>query len=240
MTAVLHSRKTWFVMVCYLIILAVAATCFTWARYVMSMEGEVYLPQAKSFTASMKLDESLGVAVDELLPGMNSTKSMNFTILNSSKTVDDTQTETTVISETPLDYTIVVYGTGNLPLELTLSNEAGETYVGERRLAVSDALGAGYQYAFTSMDTGLEAVFSLEGGVADQETFTIEFDWSEDSTTATYSNGAYLSSSERYQKEIETLEIRAVIVAGDEGDVSIDVEENTGDDSESGTGDVAL
>ena len=219
-----NNKKLRFIVVCNVIILALCATFFTWARYVINLDGETYLPTAKSFTASIALGESVGVSVDQLLPGASDeTNSMTFTILNS-KTVEAESTElssTTVVSETALEYTIHIYSTGNLPLSLTLATEDGSKYIGERNLAVTDGLKEGYQYQFNTVDedgtdTGLEAVFELDGGTEDQETFTLYFAWGEDSDTASLDNADGMSSHERYQKEVEVIEIRSIIVAGSE------------------------
>ncbi len=226
MVGILHNRKTWFIAACHLLILALCATCFTWARYAVMSDYQIYLPTAKSFTASIALDESTRVSVDSLVPGVvDENNKMTFAISNSKTVEYDDGTTADVISEAPLEYTINVYSAGNLPLEMKLA--VGETtYVGERHLAVTDGLGEGYHYQFNIVDenggdTGLEQTFYLDGGTLDEEDFTLSFYWSQDTAVAGIvesgddsANDEMLSSHERYQKEIETIEIRAVVVAG--------------------------
>lgn len=206
------NRKTGFIVICYVVVIILLSLLFTWAKYVQDISGETLIPEAKGFMASIYLgDESVEVfstTLEGLLPGSSSENDgqmIEFVISNSDETG-------TVISEIPIEYKISVYTTGNIPMDLNLVSidEDGTeiTYEGQRVAWVSENLGDGYKYDFyiTSDAGDLEAEFALDGIELNEQQFELHYSWS--------SQDGYVS--ENMQKEIELLEIRAVVTSGNE------------------------
>lgn len=213
------NKKTAFILMCYGIVAILLILLFTWAKYVKDLSGVTNIPEVAGFTASISLGNDASVvstALNGLLPGSSSETDeevINFEI-NNYYTVSGTEP---VVSDLPLEYNITVYTTGNLPIDIYLiayddtagSTDTSEitytTYTCERMLYNSESLGDGYKYTFYTSD-GYEATFKLDGDAEETAAFALGYEWQ----TAT----GYVS--ENMQKEIELLEIRAVVSAGAE------------------------
>lgn len=214
-------KKTAFILMCYGIVAILLILLFTWAKYVKDLSGVTNIPEVAGFTASISLGNDASVvstALNGLLPGSSSETDeevINFRI-NNYYTISGADS---VVSDLPLEYNITVYTTGNLPIDIYLiaydTAEAADTsdtteiayttYTCERMLYNSESLGNGYKYTFYNSD-GYEATFELDGDAEETAAFALGYEWQ----TAT----GYVS--ENMQKEIELLEIRAVVTAGAE------------------------
>lgn len=219
MTEESNNKKIWFIVIGYLILAILLILLFTLAKYTKNLDGETYIPQAQGFTATLALGDENGLSatVDDLLPGTTSAETMEFNVSNYQILSD----ETILLTESTLKYSVTVFTAGNLPLDLHLSilgdsNQVVATYEGLRMLNVSDTLGDGYQYTFYD-ENGLVAKFDMGNISEETEKFQLEFTWASDTTeidTTTGYNTTMEYSAESYQKEIELIEIRAVIEAG--------------------------
>lgn len=203
------NRKTGFIVVCYIIVVILLILLFTWAKYVKDISGVTNMPEAKGFMASIQLgsdtSEVISITLEDLLPGSSSDidgNAVEFMVTNADE-------DEVVISDMPLEYKISVYTTGNIPLGLNLVciDEDGNevVYEGERVIWTSENLGEGYKYDFYTTED-LITEFRLDGAVLDTQQFELQYTW--------LSGEGYVS--ENMQKEIELIEIRAVVTSGNE------------------------
>ena len=228
--------KRYMYIICgYLLVFILLVSYMTWARYQRTVEGKMNFPEAKGFTASMELGGTLDISsrLTDLLPstrGDEGGKYLDFTVLNSSPVPDaeGTGSEGRVVSETDLDFSLCIYSTGNLPLELRLVElgqddvPEGPVYTAERSLAAnSKTWGERYQYHFPSAPSSgngtVEKRFQLEAGAERQKRFRIYFDWAGDgigeAETSVSRDLLADAISEAYKKEVELMEIRSVVSA---------------------------
>ena len=218
----------------YLLVFALLLSYVTWARYQRVIEGRIKFPEAKGFTASMEVGGALDVTsqLSNLLPstkGDTTDKYLDFIVRNSSLSAgeDGADAGTRIVSETALEFTICVYSTGNLPLELRMVELDGDSPVGQiytawRTLAASDKTwGERYLYHFpvaaASGRGTVEQRFTLDAGEEKQRTFRIYFDWAsgEDALSQPGDLQGQPADfvSEVYKKEVELMEIRSVVSA---------------------------
>lgn len=222
MTSKQKNKKILFISACYLLLAVLLVVLFTLAKYIKVVEGETYLPEVKTFTASIELGGSsvvTGTTVENLLTGYDVSyeNGMSFTVYNT----DDADK----LTQTGISYTIKVFSEGNLPLEISLfvedENKDMTEYIGYRSLASTDTLGDGYQYDFYSLDGEL-AQFQMGNDETESQAFILGFGWSEDvvytdnSSTEIYPG--VISSHGDYEKEIDLIEIRAIVTGDDAKD----------------------
>lgn len=208
----LNGKKKIFMILCYLLVIAAMLGTVSWARYKKELEAVVVIPQAADFQASLQLGDTkdkIETILTRFRPGEtaldNQQKNQHglaFTVNNSSLPENGAVGE---ISETPICYTIRVYGKGNMPLSARLYDVSGnKTYEG----------------AWVKRDEGGFFVFEVsdEAGTREQEfrlrelqyqenKFILYLGWKAADNTDDYDD-------RKYMKEVERLEIRATVRAG--------------------------
>lgn len=154
------------------------------------------------------------------------TASMKFTVMNYAS-VTGTSGTTTEVSETPLDYNIRVYGERHIPLSLVLCHKPQGSNETEVYKSVCRKTNTGYVYTFETKATGAveadEAVFRSGEILADKEerqaqendVFTLYIGWAEEDEWKALDKNVKTAidyfDSYAYAKEVEHLEIRAIV-----------------------------
>lgn len=212
-------KKKILLVVCYLLVIVGLITTTSWARYKKEINAEIIVAEAADFRASMQLSgdsavkENLIVQLTELRPGETAEDNyhskrhgMEFTVNNAEITQQGTAVDT---SDKPIGYTLRIYGKGNMPLSLVLYDQTNK----EMYPATRNVISGGYMYTFEDVENNViqkEHEFSLKEKEYDDNTFVLYLGWQGSGENEDYDD-------RKYMKEVELLEIRAVVRARSTG-----------------------
>lgn len=199
-------KKKIMLVVCYLLLIVGMLMTITWARYKKDINGDILVAEAADFRASLNLkdtEESLVIHLTDLRPG--ETAEDNFNAARHGVTFDINNVVSENTSDKPIGYTLRVYGKGHIPLSMVLYDvETNKTYT-----ASKSAVGDGDLYTFNDINENVlqkEHEFCLKGIENDSNRFVLYVGWQTSGENEDFDD-------RKYMKEVELLEIRAVVRA---------------------------
>lgn len=209
----LNVKKKIFMILCYLLVIAAMFGTISWARYKKELKATVVIPRAADFQASLQLGDSED-KIETILTRFRSGETaldnqkknqhgLAFTVNNASIPAQG-EGDTGEISETPLSYTIRVYGKGNMPLSARLYDVDGErTYEG---VWVKRDEGGFFVFEVGNAAGTEEQEFQFPALRYQENDFILYLGWKAADNTDDYDD-------RKYMKEVERLEIRATVRA---------------------------
>ena len=179
----------------------------TMARIRKEITADIRIPDAKTFQGTLVVTYPASeVGLVDFAPGVtseinrtdkNEDKSFSFVISNA-QNIDK---EDEKVSDVNLLFRIRVYGTGNMPMSMSLvDKKTGTVYVGQ--YTTDDA---GVVYTF--MKDGMEKEFKLEADESKEirsNEFQLYLGWAERTGDTKY-------DSSDYEREVEVLELRILV-----------------------------
>lgn len=204
------SKKKIMLVVCYLLVIMGMLMTITWARYKKDLKGEILVSEAADFRASMHLndnDNNLTVWMTDFRPGETAENNQAAERHGYKFKVDNRSSGD--ISDKPIGYTIRVYGKGHIPLSMILYDEKSKTSYYGTKTNVSE----GILYTFNDVAENViqkEHEFFLGAKEFDENQFTLYIGWQAFGEAEDYDD-------RKYMKEVELLEIRAVVRATSTG-----------------------
>ncbi len=198
----------------YLCILLLFVGYGSYARYYREITGEIKMPRAQKIQASLKLEEPADISdmLTELHPGTEIVTSgdykhkLNFTLRNTD--LDGSSAE---VSERPLTYTICLKGSGNIPLEVKLTDADGKVYTAERTISSAAEDYCVYRFYEGSGDTKKEKEFKMASGSVVTQVYTLYIGW--DNNDSQYFDSGRKKNDGSFRKEVECLELWTEITA---------------------------
>lgn len=210
-----ENKKKLFLIICYLLVMAAMLGTVSWARYRKELEGTLILPQAADFKSSIRLgtesatEELLIRQLTDFKPGETAADNMAagkhgvaFTVNNAAITASGTAGK---VSDTPISYTLRVYGKGNMPLSMILRDKTGNKDYTATVTETAD----GYLYTFDDVVGGVpqkEHGFLLQAKTLQENQYVLYLGWHTADKDQEFDD-------RKYMKEVERLEIRAIVQA---------------------------